>query len=73
MVKDQENSYMLAVAHMIFTSTLCFLAVYFETKKLVIFVTKGSIEMKELPMIGSFCLRKDFWDRLGANIDEGVA
>ena len=24
--------------------------------------------MNELPVIGSLCLRKDFWDRHGANI-----
>ena len=24
--------------------------------------------MNELPVIGSLCLRKDFWDRYGANI-----
>ena len=47
---------------------LCVLAFYFETKNLANFVTKGSIEMNELPVIGSLCLRKDFWDHLEANI-----
>ena len=35
---------------------------------LVSLVTQGSIKMKQLPVIGSLCLRKDFWDRHGANI-----
>ena len=47
---------------------LCVLAVYFETKNLPNFVTKGSIEMNGFPVIASLCLRKDFWDRLEANI-----
>ena len=58
---------MLAVAHIILLQ-LCVLAVYFETKNLPNFVTKGFIEMNGFPVIASLCLRKDFWDRLEANI-----
>ena len=28
----------------------------------------SSLVMNELPVIGSLCLRTDFWDRHGANI-----